>query len=160
MALSKRDIKSSYPLPSYNYRVTVLGEGDVSVIGFSDVSGLSVECQPVTYRHGLSFTTGVNLISGMRQTVRLTLKKGLMKNGDFLQKWLTESYSDPYSVTAKRDVIIDLCDEAGLPVIRWKVIGALPVKLDAPNFSASSNEIAIASMELIAVDLKVDYQPS
>lgn len=160
MALGKTDIKSSYPLPAYNYRVTVLGDGNLNVIGFSEVSGLSVECQPVTYRHGLSFATGVNIISGMRQTIRLTLKKGLMKNGDFLQQWLTESYTSPFSVTAKRDVVIDLCDEAGLPVIRWKVIGALPVKLDAPTFSANSNEIAITSMELIAVDLKVDYQPS
>ncbi len=160
MALSKADIKSSYPLPSYNYRVTVLGDGNTNVIGFSEVSGLSVECQPVTYRHGLSFASGVNIISGMRQPIRLTLKKGVMKNGDFLQQWLTESYSDPFSATAKRDVVIDLCDEAGLPVIRWTVIGALPIKLVAPNFTTTSNEVAIASMELIAVDLKVDYQPS
>jgi phage tail-like protein len=160
MALSKTNIKSSYPLPAYNYRVTVLGDDNLDVIGFSEVSGLSIECQPVTYRHGLSFALGFNIISGMRQTVKLVLKKGLMKNGDFLQQWLTESYTNPFSATAKRDVIIDLCDETGLPVIRWKVIDALPVKLDAPTFSASSNEIAITSMELIAVDLKVDYQPS
>ena len=160
MALSKTNIKAFYPLPSYNYRVTVLNDGNVNVIGFSEVSGLSVECQAVTYRHGLSFASGVNIISGIRQTVRLTLKKGLMKNGDFLQKWLTDSYSNPFSSSAKRDVIIDLCDEAGLPVIRWKAISALPTKLDAPSFSANSNEVAIASMELIAADLKVDYQPS
>jgi phage tail-like protein len=159
MALSKADIKSSYPLPSYNYRVTVLGDGNVNVIGFSEVSGLSVECQPVTYKHGLSFASGVNIISGMRQPIRLTLKKGLMKDGDFLQQWLTESYLNPFSATAKRDVVIDLCDEAGLPVIRWTVIGALPIKLVVPNFSTSSNEVAITSMELIAVDLEVDYQP-
>ena len=160
MAFGKTNIKSSYPLPAYNYRVTVLSDGNLNVIGFSEVTGLSVECQPVTYRHGLSFATGVNTISGMRQTVKLVLKKGLMKNGDFLQQWLIESYSNPFSATAKRDVIIDLCDETGLPVIRWKAISALPVKLDAPNFSANSNEVAIASMELLAVDLKVDYQPS
>lgn len=160
MALSKTTIKSSYPLPAYNYRVTVLGDGDATVIGFSEVSGLSVECQPVTYRHGLSFTTGVTIISGMRQTVKLTLKKGLMKNGDFLQQWITESFTNPFSATAKRDVMIDLCDESGLPVIRWKAISALPVKLDAPTFSASSNEVAISIMELNAVDLIVDYHPS
>jgi phage tail-like protein len=160
MTYSKADIKSSYPLPSYNYRVTVLGDGNLDVIGFSEVSGLSVECQPVTYRHGLSFASGVNIVSGMRQTIKLVLKKGLIKQGDFLQQWLTESYSNPFSATAKRDIIIDLCDETGLPVIRWKAISALPTKLDAPNFSSNSNEVAITSMELIAVDLQVDYNPS
>ena len=160
MALAKTDIKTAYPLPLYNYKVSILGDSNVNVIGFSEVSGLNVECQAVIYRHGLSFASGVNIISGIQQTIKLTLKKGLSKNGDFLQQWFTESHTDPYSATAKRDVVIDLCDETGFPVIRWKALNALPTKIDAPNFTANSNEVAIASMELIAADLKVDYKPS
>jgi hypothetical protein len=136
MALAKTDIKTAYPLPLYNYKVSILGDSNVNVIGFSEVSGLNVECQAVIYRHGLSFASGVNIISGM------------------------QSHTDPYSATAKRDVVIDLCDETGFPVIRWKALNALPTKIDAPNFTANSNEVAIASMELIAADLKVDYKPS
>jgi phage tail-like protein len=160
MALTKTGIKSTYPLPSYNYRVTVLDGKSANVIGFSEVSGLGMECQAVTYKHGLSFAAGPNIIPGMRQTPRLTLKKGLIKNGDFLQQWIDESHSDPFSSRTKRDIVIDLCDENGIPVIRWTVIGALPIKLDASNLSASSNEVVIASMELIAGNLKVDYHPS
>ena len=144
MAQAKDYIKSAYPLPSYNYRVTVLNEGAATVIGFSEVTGLTVEYEPVTYKHGLSFAMGVNIIPGMRQPIRLTLKKGLVKNNDFLQQWLAKSYSDPFSSGAKRDILIDLCDENGLTVIRWTVTGALPVKLEAPTLAADSNEVAIS----------------
>lgn len=157
MAQARDQIKSAYPLPAYNYRVTILNESTVTVIGFSQVTGLTVEYEPVTYKHGLSFAMGVNIIPGMRQSIRLTLKKGLVKDKDFLQQWLAQSYSDPFSSGAKRDILIDLCDEKGLAVIRWIVIGALPIKLEAPTLAADGNEVAIASLELIAHDLRVDY---
>lgn len=160
MALGTDAIRSEYPLPAYNYRVTVLNGDTAEVIGFSEVSGLSVEHEPVIYRHGLSFLSGYSVIGGMRQPLRLTLRKGLTKNGDFLQQWLAQSYAEPYAAAAKRDITIDLCDEAGSAVIRWTVKGALPVKLEAPSFKADSREVAISAMELMAADLAVDYHPT
>lgn len=160
MAQSTETIKSTCPLPVYNYRVTILDDGNANVLGFSEVSGLFMEYEPVTYKHGLSFLTGVQIVPGMRQPVRLTLKKGLTRNGDFLQAWFNKCYSDAWSISYRRDVIIDLCDEKGLPVIRWKVKQALPTKLEAPAFAANSNEVAIISMDLIAADLEADYHPS
>ena len=160
MAQSAETIELTYPLPVYNYRVTILDDGAANVLGFSEVSGLSVEYEPVTYKHGWSFMTGVQIVPGMRKPIHLTLKKGLTQNGDFLQIWLNSCYLQPWSVTAKRDIVIDLCDEKGLPVIRWKVKQALPTKLDVPTFTASSNEVAIISMELIASDVEADYHPS
>ncbi|MCK9395303.1 MAG: phage tail protein [Methylobacter sp.] len=160
MAQSTETIKSAYPLPVYNYRVTILNDGAANVLGFSEVSGLSVEYEPVTYKHGWSFMTGVQIVPGMRKPIHLTLKRGLTRNGDFLQTWLNSCYLQPWSVTGRRDIVIDLCDEKGLPVIRWKVKQALPTKLEAPTFTASSNEVAIISMELIAADLEADYHPS
>jgi phage tail-like protein len=160
MSLSAETIKSTYPLPVYNYRVTILDDSTATVLGFSEVSGLAVNYEPVTYKHGLSFLTGVQILPGMRQPIRVTLKQGLTRNADFLQKWLNKSYLEPWSVTVRSDILIDLCDETGLPVIRWKLKQALPTKLEAPTFTASSNEAAIISMELIAADLEADYHPS
>ncbi|MGZ4992848.1 MAG: phage tail protein [Methylobacter sp.] len=160
MAQSTESIKSTYPLPVYNYQVTILDDGVASVLGFSEVSGLSVTYEPVTYKHGMSFLTGVQIVPGMKQPIRVTLKQGLSKNAEFLQKWFDKSYLEPWSMNVKRDIVIDLCDEKGLAVIRWKVKQALPTKLDAPTFTASSNEVAIASMELIAAGLEADYHPS
>ena len=160
MAQSSDTIKSTYPLPVYNYRVTILDNFTPNVLGFSEVSGLGVTYEPVTYKHGLSFLIGEKIIPGMRQPIRVTLKKGLTKHGDFLQTWFNRCYLLPLSILSRCDIVIDLCDEQGLPVIRWKLIQALPIKLEAPTFTASSNEVAIVSMELIAADLKVDYQPT
>jgi phage tail-like protein len=154
MSLDKDEIKASYPLPVYNYRVTV----GSSTLGFSEVSGLSVDYEAVTYKHGLSFSMGVKIIPGMRQPIKLTMKKGVIQGNDFFAKWIQDAYANPFK-NAKQDILVDLCDETGKAVVRWKVQGALPTKLDAPTFDANSNDVAIESMELIAHGIQVDYHP-
>lgn len=154
MAVTKNTIKTSYPLPIYNYRVTVGNK----TLGFSEVSGLSIEYEPVTYKHGLSFVMGVKIIPGMRQPARLTLKRGIVKDSNFLVSWLKSAYNDPFS-NPKKDVVIDLCDEEGKAVVRWTVVNALPTKLDIPTFDANSNDVAIETLELVAHEIKVDYSP-
>ena len=54
MALSPEEIKQRYPLPVYNFRVTI-GE---DLVSFSEVSGLVMEYETITYQHGLSFMEG------------------------------------------------------------------------------------------------------
>ena len=175
MALTKKQIKDSYPLPVYNYRVTI----GKDTLGFSEVSGLGVEYEPVTYKHGLSFVMGSKIIPGMRQPVKLTLKRGIIQEsknptpmydilqggktpkqskGAFLANWLKETYANPLKNT-KQDIFIDLCDGDGKAVVRWTVIGALPVKMDAPTFDANSNDVAIETLELVAHEIKIDYNP-
>lgn len=154
MPLEKKTIASHYPLPVYNYRVTC----ESLTLGFSEVSGLNLEYEPVTYKHGLSFAMGNKIIPGMRQPIKVTMKRGMVKGGDFLSSWLKGAYSDPFK-SPKRDILIDLCDELGKPVIRWKVQGALPTKIEAPTFTATSNDVAIETMEIIAHGLEVDYNP-
>jgi len=160
MSDTQAAIKTQYPLPAYNYRVTILDGDKAETLGFSEVGGLSMGYDPVTYKDGFSFVMGADIIPGMPKPISLTLKKGLAKSGDYLQKWMEKSYQDHFSNGAKRDVLIDLCDEAGQPVIRWIVTAAMPVKLDAPGFVASGNDVAIASMELVAAKLKVEFNPS
>lgn len=149
MALSKNEIKTAYPLPSYNYRVEIGGVA----IGFSEVSGLSITRETVTYKE--SPTSGgapgpvvMNMPSQLQQPT-LTLKKGLVKTSSIgaLFKWIS---SIQINQVEKKDIYIRLCDEKGDAVISWKVVNAFPKKLDAPSFSASSNDAAIESMELMA----------
>jgi len=49
----------------------------------------------VTYKHGLSFVLGNQIIPGMRQPIKLTMKKALVKGNDFLAGWLQKAYADP-----------------------------------------------------------------
>jgi phage tail-like protein len=56
----------------------------------------------------------------------------------------------------KKDVFVRLCDEKGEAVISWKVINAFPTKLDAPSFTASSNDAAIETLELMADSISIE----
>jgi len=46
MAVTAQEIRQSYPLPVYNYRVEIGGDA----IAFSEVSGLSVGHEVATYK--------------------------------------------------------------------------------------------------------------
>ena len=157
MALSKEQIRQKYPLPVYNYRVAVQGEGKAPTISFAEVSGLSLEYEPVTYKHGLSFLLGSQIIPGMRQPIRLTLRTGIVAGNAFLQSWLAESHGKPLSKIPRCDVVIDLCNASGKAVVRWMVLGALPTKLDAPGLTADANDVAIETLELVAHGLTMEH---
>lgn len=159
MAEDLEKIRASYPLPVYNYRVTVLNDGDATVLSFATVSGLAMEYEAVTYRHGMSFLTGVRSIPGMAQPVEITLTRGVAPSADFLASWLASSNRGGFTSVDRRDIVIDLCDQKGEAVVRWTVTGALPVKIDAPSFDAAANEVAIESLALLAHNLHIDYNP-
>lgn len=177
MAISPKEIKNQYPLPAYNYRVSILpfslqnlpagtelGEallGDFATISCSQVSGLSMETETVTYKHGFSFLTGFHVIPGQRKEVNLTIKKGVTSHSRYMSDWMRLVYPiiapKPLSLSRKRDILIDLLDEKGEAVVRWVVVKAMPVKLLAPSFDATTNEVAFEELQLIAHQLKVDY---
>jgi phage tail-like protein len=164
MALAANDIKRRYPLPAYNYRVSILDSiGSTTLLSCSEISGLSMEIETEVYRHGLSFIAGFNIIPAMPKEVRLSIKKGVTQEGKYLSDWMKISYPFtvplPLSLVRKRDLLIDLCNEDGIPVVRWTVLKAMPVKLDSPSFQADTNEVAFEQLDLIAHELKVDYDP-
>ncbi|HNN97091.1 MAG TPA: phage tail protein [Pseudomonadota bacterium] len=149
MALSKSEIKTAYPLPTYNYRVEIAGVA----IGFSEVSGLSISRETTTYKEsptasGVVGPVVMNMPS-QRGGASVSLKKGLVKTTSVatLYSWIN---SIQLNQVEKKDIYVRLCDESGNAVISWKVVNAFPKKLDAPSFSASSNDAAIESMELMA----------
>lgn len=146
MAIDKQKISEIYPLPVYNYQVTING---VEIMSFSEISGLEIDHDHVLYRHGFSWAVGDHLIRGQRKPINISLKRGLIKRRSDLYHWIKSG--------EKKDIRIELCDEAGMGIVVWEVSRALPFKLDAPSFSANANEIAIESLDLIAHDLRIKY---
>ena len=145
MALTKDIIQSSYPLPVYNYKVTV----DEETLSFSEVSGLSVSYDKVTYKHGLSYLMGPNIIRAQQNEIIITLKRGVVAKRSYLYDWITGN--------SVKDIFIDLCDEQGNAVIRWKISKAIPLKIEAPSFSAEGNNVAIESVDVIAQNISIEY---
>jgi len=146
MAHTKNDIESTYPLPVYNYKVEI----DGMEIGFSEVSGITIEHETVTYRHGLSFWEGEGIQKYYYpKYVTITLKKGTVKGKNDLFEWVQGKGS--------RNVIVSLCDTAGKPVVSWNIKVAIPVKLEAPTFDARSNDVSIESLELLASKITIEH---
>ena len=149
MAVSKNDIKTAYPLPAYNYRVEI---GDTAV-ACSEVSGLSISYETQTYKESPveSGAPGPRVMVMPAQSVQptVTLKKGVVKGVSVpvLYDWIRTTRINQVE---KKDVFVRLLDENGAAVISWKVANAFPTKLDAPSFTADSNDVAIESMELMA----------
>ena len=150
MPTSTNAIRDKFPLPVYNYRVTIGTEAH----GFSEVSGLNIQYEAITYKHGLSWREGSLQMPGMPGEVKVTLKRGLVRTRSMMLKWLETSCLHHVE---KRDLTIDLCDEQGIPVVSWKVINAFPLKLEAPSLSSDSNELAIESLELLASGIAMTF---
>ena len=149
MAVTKDEIKNTYPLPVYNYRVEIGSEA----VGFSEVSGLSIGYETTTYKESPveSGIPGPRVMYMPAQSTATTisLKKGVVPSTSIatLFNWINATQINQVE---KKDIYVRLCDEAGDPVISWRVVNAFPTKLDAPTFDANSNDAAIESMELMA----------
>lgn len=146
MAVSTDEMRISYPLPGYRFNVDFGGEN----IAFSEVSGLEVERQAITYRDGL----GAKHMPGMEQPVKLTLKRGIFRGEAFFYTWINSVMLNNVN---KRDIIISLLDDESKPVVTWNVQNAFPVKLSAPSLDAKSNEVALETLELMADSFQVVY---
>ena len=147
MATTAAEISNTYPIPVYRFAVSFGGED----IAFSEVSGLEISRETITYKDGL----GRKYMPGQPGDITLTLKKGMVRARSEFYAWIT---SISLNQVDKKDITVSLTDEKGEePVVTWTVVNAFPTKLSAPSFDASSNEVAIESLELAADDLKMTY---
>lgn len=151
MADSIERIKSKFPIPVFYYDVKI---DQLDPIAFSEVSGLAIEYDTISYSDGLSWKEGSKKMPGLGKAVNLTLKKGITRGDSKLFSWIN---SIKLNTVQKKDLTVTLKDEGDQPVVTWKVINAFPTKLDAPSFNASSNEVAIESLSLLANKMTIEY---
>lgn len=149
MALSPADIKASYPLPVYNYKVEIDGEA----VAFAEVSGLELAFETITYKESKTDQPGAGpnymYMPGQIAPVNISMRKGYVKtkNMPVFYDWIN---SLQLNVVQKKDIVVRLCDEEGNAVVSWTVLNAFPTKLTAPSFNADSNEVAIEALDLMA----------
>lgn len=162
MAETPQHIASNYPLPVYNYRVSILSRdekagAEAPFVSFSKVSGLAIDYEKVEYRHGASYKEGAIILPGIQSTFQITLEKGLVQKGSFLYDWIHPDSQKGAVAPTRKDLLISLCKPDGDAVVSWQVFGALPFKLAAPNFDANTSEVALESLELAAPKMVVEY---
>lgn len=131
-----------YPFKKYNYTVMIDGK---EVGGFSEVSAPDISSDPIEYREGNFAVNTVGKQPGLIKYSNVTLKWGMTTSKD-LYNWMKEVEGGTIN---RKTVVISLKDDTQKKELaKWTIISAWPTKYTAPDFNATSNEVAIESLEL------------
>jgi phage tail-like protein len=141
-------VMGNYPLSKYHFTVDWGG----SKLGFSEVSGLSMELAVVEYRDGASPDQHTIKMPGIRKFSNLVLKRGVQKNDIEFYSWIN---TIRLNTVERRDVTISLLNENHEPILVWRVRNAWPCKYSVADLQANSNDVLIESIELAHEGLEV-----
>jgi phage tail-like protein len=142
---------SEYPLVSLHFQVQWGG----TRIGFTEVSGLSMETNVIEYREGSSPVYSSIKMPGIQKYSNITLKRGIVKgDNDFFNWWKTINLNK----VERRDIVISLLNENHEPIVNWKVRSAFPVKIECSDLKAKGNEVAIETLEIAHEGLTIENE--
>jgi phage tail-like protein len=139
---------ATYPLPKFHFRV----EWGGSKIGFTEVTGLDFQVEPIEYREGSSPEYHKIKMPGMHKFSNITLKRGTFSGDIEFYKWMK---TISLTKVERRDITISLLNESHEPVMSWSIKNAFPIKVQASDFKADGNEVAVETLELAHEGLKI-----
>jgi phage tail-like protein len=128
------------PYRNFPFRLEIDG---VQRGGFSEVSGLGINIDPVDYRDG-NDATELGKLAGLAKYGSVTLKRGIADSSE-LYDWHRQSFDGEIQ---RKTVVIVLIDEAGNDKTRFEIDRAWPTKYDPMGLNAKGNEISIETLEL------------
>lgn len=129
------------PYRGFNFRVEIDG---IQEAGFRECSGLDATTDPVDYREGTD-ANHVRKLTGLNKFSPITLKRGIT-DSKTLWEWRQTVISGK---TNRKNVSIVLFNEAQEEKLRWNLREAWPSKWTGPSFNATSNEVAIETLEIV-----------
>jgi phage tail-like protein len=131
----------------FNFLVEIDG---ITQAGFQEASGLDSTVALIEYREG-SDKSSVRKLGGLNSFSAISLKRGVTDSTDLYQ-WHLNTVNGP--TPDRRNGSIVLLDETGAEKIRWNFHLAWPSKWTGPSFNATSNSVAIESLEIQHEDLQ------
>jgi len=143
---------ANYPMPKFHFSVEW---APGTRIGFTEVTGLTMESDVIEYREGSSPEFHKTKMPGMQKLSNITLKRGTFQGDIEFNEWM-ETIS--MNTVQRRDVTIKLLNEQHQPVITWQVKNAWPVKVQSTDLKADGNEVAIETMEIAHEGIKISKQ--
>jgi phage tail-like protein len=140
---------ATYPIPKFHFQVDWGG----TRIGFTEVTGLTIENEVIEYREGNSPEYNKIKMPGLQKFGNITLKPDIFASDYECFAWL-----NPVKLNniERRDVIISLLNENHEPVVVYKVKQAWPVKIQAPDLKSDANVMVIESVDLAHEGLMID----
>ncbi|MEM9189374.1 MAG: phage tail protein [Myxococcota bacterium] len=135
------------PYVAFNYLIEISG---IRAGGFSEVSGLDLEVQPIDYRNGDEDFIPRKL-PGLKQISNLTLKRGIIGELDAYQ-WVL---AGARGAVRRQNGAIILRDEQRREVMRWRFRRGWACKYIGPTLQADSSSVAIEAIEIAHEGLTV-----
>lgn len=132
---------AQYPLPKFHFLVQWGG----SKVGFTEVTGLDFQVEPIEYREGSSPEYHKVKMPGMHKYSNITLKRGTFSGDVEFYTWMK---TISLNTVERRDITISLLNEEHEPVVTWGIKNAFPIKVQASDFKADGNEVAVETLEL------------
>jgi phage tail-like protein len=129
------------PYRGFNFKVEIDG---ISEAGFQECSGLDATTDVQEYREGTD-SNHVRHLTGLNKYSPITLKRGITDSTSLWQ-WRQKVIDGK---TERKNVSIVLYNEAQEEKLRWNLRNAWPSKWTGPTFNATSNDVAIESMEIV-----------
>ena len=130
------------PFRGFNFRLEIDG---ITKAGFRECSGLDAGTDPVDYRNGDEKVNSVRKLTGMNKYGPITLKRGFTDDHE-LWDW-RKKVIDGKTQRVNGSVI--LLNEAGETKLQWNFIEAWPSKWTGPTLNATSNDVAIETLEIV-----------
>jgi phage tail-like protein len=128
------------PLRAYNFKLLI---NNVTEGHFTEVSGLGVKVERISYREGGNTT--VRAIPGRVTYAAVTLRFGLTASQE-LWDWLMSAVAGR---VVRRNVSVVMLDSSGsAEVLRWNLINAWPQEWYGAPLDALSQELAIETLVL------------
>jgi phage tail-like protein len=129
------------PFRGYNFAFEL---DNTIVASFRECGGLSANTDSVDYREGTDKHLSMRKLTGLRKFAPITLKRGYTADRD-LWNWYKNVLN---GVTDRRNGAIVLRDEEQKPVLRWNFFDGWICKWEGPAMNATSNDVAIESIEI------------
>lgn len=131
---------ATYPHGKFRYKVEIDG---LETGGFSEASGFDASIDVIEYREGDMVQTPMK-VPGLKKYGNITLKQGVA-DSMVMYEWMIAGVEGEVE---RKTITITILDETETAAASWQVINAWPTKYTAPDFNATSSEIAIESVEI------------
>lgn len=131
---------AAYPHGKFRYKVEIDG---LEAGGFSEASGFDASIDVMEYREGDMVQTPMK-IPGLKKYGNITLKQGVA-DSMVMYEWMIAGVEGEVE---RKTITITILDATETAAASWQVINAWPTKYTAPDFNATSSEIAIESIEI------------
>ncbi len=133
--------KRDDPYGQYNFLVEI---DSVTRAGFTEASGLTIDTDAMDYREGADKTHNVRKLRGLTKYTNISLKRGYTQDKE-LWNWYKATINGSVE---RRSLEVALLNENRDEVLRWRVREAWIAKMDMGPFNATTNEVAIETIEL------------